>query len=53
MKNAEPLVCHAGTIPDEPRVARGLEGARQLAKVVVEHPDYIDSQGNGRSFRGR
>ena len=39
---SEKFVFHSPTNRGWPR---GLEGARQLAKVVVEHPDYIDSQG--------
>jgi hypothetical protein len=30
--------------PNHPGWPRGLEGAKQLAKAVVEHPDYIDRQ---------
>lgn len=38
---AENFVFHSPTHPGWPR---GLEGAKQLAKAVVEHPDYIDGQ---------
>ena len=38
---AENFVFHSPTHPGWPG---GLEGAKELAKAVVEHPDYIDRQ---------
>jgi ketosteroid isomerase-like protein len=38
---AENFVFHSPRYPGWPR---GLEGARQLAAAVVEHPDYVDGQ---------
>ena len=38
---AENFVFHSPTHPGWPR---GLDGARQLAQAVVEHPDYVDGQ---------
>jgi ketosteroid isomerase-like protein len=37
---SENFVFHSPRYPGWPR---GLEGARQLATAVVEHPDYVDS----------
>jgi predicted ester cyclase len=39
---SEKFVFHSPTNSGWPR---GLEGARQLAKLVVEHPDYVDGHG--------
>ena len=37
---SEDFVFHSPRYPGWPR---GVEGARQLAAAVVEHPDYVDS----------
>lgn len=38
---AEDFAFHS---PTHPGWTRGLEGAKQLAAAVVEHPEYIDGQ---------
>ena len=38
---AENFVFHSPTHPGWPR---GLEGAKQLPRAIVEHPDYVDGR---------